>query len=88
MADTSSKMDSVRCLNPMIFHSRFSHISELIFKQLDIKSLKEFRLVAKSWKECIDKKNILWDRIVDKKFMSMNIFKTFIEVWKLNYGKQ
>ena len=54
----------VPILNPMVFYSRFPHISEQIFKQLDEKSLQNSREVAKSWQECIDDSNLLWIEIV------------------------
>ena len=47
-------------LNPIIFHSRFPHITEKILENLDKDSLKKFRLVSKSWQNCIDNQNILW----------------------------
>ena len=50
-------------LNPMVFYARFSHISEKIFENLDIKSLKNCRVVSKSWQECIDNRDILWIKI-------------------------
>ena len=53
-------------LNPMIFHQRFSHISEQIFEKLDEKNLKICREIAKPWQDCIDNKNILWNRIAKK----------------------
>ena len=48
-----------------IFNSRFSHISENIFEQLDNKSLSNCREVTKSWKRFIDNKNYSWIQIVD-----------------------
>ena len=53
-------------LNPMVFYARFSHISEKIFENLDIKSLKNCRVVSKSWQECIDNRDILWIKIAKK----------------------
>ena len=52
-------------LNPTIFYPRFPHIAEQIFKQLDEKSLKNSREVAKLWQECIDERNLLWIKIVE-----------------------
>ena len=52
-------------LNPLIFHSRFQHITEQIFDHLDKKSLKRCRTVAKSWQNCIDNRNILWKKIAN-----------------------
>ena len=48
-----------------IFNSRFSHISENIFEQLDNKSLSNCREVTKSWMRFIDNKNYSWIKIVD-----------------------
>ena len=53
-------------LNPMIFYTRFSHITEQIFAHLDKKSLSNCREVAKSWQESIDNRNILWLAVVNK----------------------
>ena len=47
-------------LNPMVFNARFLHITEKIFKKMDIKTLKNCRQVSKSWQEFIDNQNILW----------------------------
>ena len=52
-------------LNPMVFCPRFLHIAEQIFEHLDNKSLKNCRKVSKSWQNCIDNRNILWNKIVD-----------------------
>ena len=52
-------------LNPLTFHSRFSHVTEEIFAQLDNKSLKNCREVSRSWQKCIDHKKISWKRIVE-----------------------
>ena len=53
-------------LNPMVFHQGFQHISEQIFEKMDNKSLKNCREVAKSWQNCIDNRNILWNKIAKK----------------------
>ena len=53
-------------LNPMVFHLRFSHITEQIFENMDSKSLKNCREVSKSWQICIDNRNILWNKMVKK----------------------
>ena len=53
-------------LNPMVFYPRFQHITEQIFEKLDGNSLKNCRKVSKSWQECIDNRNILWNKIVEK----------------------
>ena len=47
-------------LNPMVFHSRYKHITEKIFVKIDMKTLKNCREVAQSWKELVDNKTILW----------------------------
>ena len=47
----------------MIFYPRFSHISEKVFENLDIKSLENCRVISKSWQGCIDNQNILWNEI-------------------------
>ena len=48
-----------------IFCSRILHIAENIFEQLDEKSLSNCREVAKSWQNCIDRRNLVWIRIVN-----------------------
>ena len=50
-------------LNPMVFNSRFQHITEKIFKNLDIKTLKNTRLVSKSWQEYMDNQKVLWKNV-------------------------
>ena len=56
---------SITSLNPMVFYGRFPHISEKIFKNLNIESLKFCREVSKLWVECIDHQDILWNKIVE-----------------------
>ena len=53
-------------LNPMVFYPRFQHITEQIFEHLDKQSLKDCRVVSKSWQESIDNKNILWTEVFKK----------------------
>ena len=50
-------------LNPMVFYERFPHIPEKVFEIMDIESLKKFRKVSKSWQECIDNRDILWNKV-------------------------
>ena len=45
--------------------TRFQHISEQIFEQLDNKSLTTCRKVSKSWQKFVDNKNFAWIRIVN-----------------------
>ena len=52
-------------LNPMVFYPGFPHIAEQIFEHLDNKSIKNCRKVSKSWQNCIDNRNILWNKIVN-----------------------
>ena len=52
-------------LNPMVFSPRFCHITDQIFKQLDSKSLKNCKEVAKSWQEVINNKNLSWIQIIN-----------------------
>ena len=51
-------------LNPMVFYAAFQHITKQIFKILDENDLKNFREVARSWKNCIDNHNFLWNKIM------------------------
>ena len=51
-------------LNPLSFYLGFKHISEQIFKNLDVKSLENCREVSKMWQNCIDNKKILWNEII------------------------
>ena len=48
-----------------ILFSRFSHIADEVFVQLNHKSLKACREVSKSWQNYIDYKNICWINIVN-----------------------
>merc|ERR1712051_203 len=50
----------------MVFYARFQHISEEIFEKMDITSLRNCREVSKSWQECIDNQDILWNKIAKK----------------------
>ena len=54
-------------LNPIIFYSRYPHITKKIFEKMDKESLKNSRLVSKSWQNCIDNQNILWVKILEDK---------------------
>ena len=54
-------------LNPLSFYLGFKHISEQIFKKLDVKSLEYCREVSKVWKNCIDNNKILWNTIIEIK---------------------
>ena len=47
----------------MVFNSRFQHITEKIFRKLDIKTLKNTRLVSKSWREYMDNQKVLWKNV-------------------------
>ena len=58
-----NKMD-LSILNPMIFQPRFQHITEQMFKNMDKETLKGCRVVSKLWQECIDDKNLLWNKII------------------------
>ena len=53
-------------LNPLVFYPRFPHIVEKIFHFLEIKTLKDFRRIAKRWQEYIDNQNLLWNKIANK----------------------
>ena len=55
----------LKLLNPMAFYPGFPHIAELIFKEMDKKSLKVCRLLSKSWQEYIDDRNLLWKKIME-----------------------
>ena len=46
------------------FITRFVHIANQVFDQLDNQSLKNSREISKSWKEFIDHKNLSFIRIV------------------------
>ena len=46
--------------NPMVFLPRFQHITNQIFDKVDVKTLKNGRLVSKFWNEVIDNQPILW----------------------------
>ena len=63
--DASCNIIKISPLNPMVFYPRFPHIPEKIFGLLDKKSLKHCREVAKSWQNCIDNRNLLWNKIAE-----------------------
>ena len=67
MEEQKPKMDVPTQLNPMVFNPRFQHITEQIFEHLDKQSLKNCRVVSKSWQESIDYKNILWNEVFKNK---------------------
>ena len=47
-----------------IFCSTIPHIADQIFQHLDIKSLGNCKRVSKSWKNCIDRRNLVWIQVV------------------------
>ena len=68
MSSKSSTSDiSTPLLNPLAFYPRFAHISDQIFVHLDNKSLTNCREVSKAWQECIDDRNVFWNRFVKNK---------------------
>ena len=48
-----------------VFNSRIPHLAEQIFEQLDSKSIRNCREVAKSWQKHIDEKNLPWLRVIN-----------------------
>ena len=44
----------------------FPYVSELIFNQLDTKTICNCRVVCRSWRECIDEQRFLWARMFPK----------------------
>ena len=64
----------MKICNMDVFIQRFHHIASQIFDQLDSRSIKNSRQVAKLWKNCIDDKNISWIRIL--KIPNINIPKS------------
>ena len=52
-------------MDPIAFYPGFPHITELIFQNVGMDSLKSCRLVSKSWLEYIDNQNLLWDKVID-----------------------
>ena len=73
-------------LNPMVFYARFPHISEKIFESLNAKSLENCREVSKSWQECIDSKNILWNKIARNEDAN-EVFKFICEKGNLKMAR-
>ena len=67
MEEQEPKMEMPTHLNPMVFYPRFQHITEQIFEHFDKQSLKNCRVVSKSWQESIDYKNILWNEVFKNK---------------------
>ena len=72
-------------LNPMVFYLRFSHISEQIFKKMNKRSLRNSRKVAKSWQNCIDNQNILWEKSFKdgKKALQLACKKGYTKIAKM-----
>ena len=54
-------------INPMAFYPGFPHIAEKIFGHMDEKTLGNCREVAKSWLNCIEDKNIFWEKAINEK---------------------
>ena len=52
-------------INPFEFYSRFPHIAEQVFEQMDNKSLVNCREVSKTWMKFIDERNFSWIRIIN-----------------------
>ena len=64
-------MDDICC--------RFPEICEIIFVNLNNKSLTRCRLVNKNWKSGVDRQNILWIRIIEKYF---GCLEKYPDTWK------
>ena len=67
----------------MIFHPRFQHITENIFKKLDINVLKNCRQVSTLWRECIDNQKILWTNDIGNEAFQLaykNVHLKFVEI--------
>ena len=86
MGSESDKSEELKWapLNPMAFCPQFQHITEKIFKKSEKKSLKNCRQVAKSWQNCIDNQNVLWNKIVDDE-KNANI--AFAKACKIGHSK-
>ena len=74
MGASKSILKSTTPLDPTFFHPRFPHISEKIFEQLEKESLKSCREVSKSWMNCIDGKNILWEKVLQEENNAQELF--------------
>ena len=57
----------VPLLNPMVFYTRFPHIAKNILKKMNKKTLRNCRLLSKSWQEYIDNENLLWNKFLGNK---------------------
>ena len=52
-------------LNPMAFYPGFPHIAEKIVQKMDKDSLKNLRLLSKSWLECFDNQIFLLNKMIE-----------------------
>ena len=55
----------VPLLDPLNFYPRFALVAEQIFEYLDKKTLIKCRKVSKSWKICINERNLPWVHVVN-----------------------
>ena len=67
--------------NPMVFLSRYQHITQQVFNKVDIKTLKNGRLASKSWQEVIDNQTILWKNHVGTRAFQLAV-KTITLGWQ------
>ena len=70
-------------LNPMAFYPGFPHIAEKIFQKMDKDSLKNLRLLSKSWLGHIDNQNLLWNKMIENKDSN----KVFQSACKIGHSK-
>ena len=70
-------------LDNLVCNSGLVHVAYKIFGYLDLKSLRNCRLVSKAWKECVEDDSFYWNRLLDaaKSHTLLNVFPEFVEVF-------
>ena len=70
-------------LDNLVCNSGLVHVAYKIFGYLDLKSLRNCRLVSKAWKDCIEDDSSYWNRLLDaaKSHTLLNVFPEFVEVF-------
>ena len=70
-------------LDDLVCNSGLVHVAYKIFGYLDLKSLRNCRLVSKAWKDCIEDDSSYWRRLLDaaKSHTLLNVFPEFVEVF-------
>ena len=80
-------------LDDLVCNSGLVHVAYKIFGYLDLKSLRNCRLVSKAWKDCIEDDSSYWScildaaksypyyQVIDGQLCLLDIFPEFVEVF-------